>query len=66
VGFDPIEVQPNGKGGFNYDKWELLELSIVAVPANPGATVRRAARRRPTATRPRPTRTTSFPSTPRA
>jgi len=39
VGFDPVEVEPNGKGGFNFNKWELLELSIVAVPANPGATV---------------------------
>jgi len=39
VGFDPIEVEPNGKGGYNFNKWELLELSIVSVPANPGATV---------------------------
>jgi HK97 family phage prohead protease len=39
VGFDPVEAEPNGKGGYNFNKWELLELSIVAVPANPGATV---------------------------
>ena len=39
VGFDPIGVEPNGKGGYNFNKWELLELSIVSVPANPGATV---------------------------
>jgi hypothetical protein len=39
VGFAPIEMEPNGKGGFNFNKWELLEVSVVAVPANPGATV---------------------------
>ena len=39
VGFDPIEYKPNKAGGYDYDRWELLELSVVAVPANPGATV---------------------------
>jgi HK97 family phage prohead protease len=39
VGFDPIEVEPSGKGGYNFNKWELLEVSVVSVPANPGATV---------------------------
>lgn len=39
VGFDPIEYQPNKAGGYDYNKWELMELSVVAVPANPGARV---------------------------
>jgi HK97 family phage prohead protease len=39
VGFDPIEYQPNKAGGYDYDKWELMELSLVAVPANPGARI---------------------------
>ena len=38
VGFDLIEVEPNGRG-LDFNKWELLELWIVSVPANPGATV---------------------------
>jgi HK97 family phage prohead protease len=37
VGFDPIEMEPNGKGGFNFNKWELMEVSAVSVPANAGA-----------------------------
>jgi len=39
VGFDPIEFKPNKSGGYDYDKWELMELSLVAVPANPGARI---------------------------
>ena len=39
VGFDPIEFKPNKAGGLDYDKWELMELSLVAVPANPGARI---------------------------
>lgn len=39
VGFDPIESQPNKSGGFDYLKWELMELSLVAVPANPAARI---------------------------
>jgi HK97 family phage prohead protease len=39
VGFDPIEYKPNKAGGYDYDKWELMELSVVAVPANPGARI---------------------------
>lgn len=39
VGFDPIEFQPNKSGGYDYVKWELMELSLVAVPANPGARI---------------------------
>ena len=39
VGFDPIEFKPNKSGGYDYDKWELVELSLVAVPANPGARI---------------------------
>jgi HK97 family phage prohead protease len=39
VGFDPIEYKPNKSGGYDYDKWELMELSLVAVPANPSARI---------------------------
>ena len=39
VGFDPIEYKPNKAGGYDYDKWELMELSLVSVPANPSARI---------------------------
>jgi hypothetical protein len=39
VGFDPIEYKPNKAGGYDYNKWELMELSLVAVPANPSARI---------------------------
>jgi HK97 family phage prohead protease len=34
VGFRPLAWDPLGNGGYRYTKWELLEWSIVAVPAN--------------------------------
>jgi Caudovirus prohead serine protease len=38
VGFQPIEWEPiKDTGGLRYTKWELLELSGVAVPCNPNA-----------------------------
>jgi HK97 family phage prohead protease len=39
VGFDPIDVKPIKDGGLRYEKWELMEISCVSVPANPAATV---------------------------
>ena len=39
VGFDPIDVKPIKDGGLRYEKWELMEISCVSVPANPSATV---------------------------
>lgn len=39
VGFMPLEVSPNKAGGVDINEWELLELSLVAVPANPDALV---------------------------
>ena len=39
VGFKPIEYEPNEAGGYDFLKWELLELSCVAVPCDPGAVV---------------------------
>lgn len=40
IGFLPIEQQPIKQGrGWLFTKWELLEISLVAVPANSGATV---------------------------
>lgn len=43
VGFQPIEYEPIKDGGYRYTKWELMELSGVAVPANANAvTIERA------------------------
>lgn len=39
VGFQPVEAEPRKSGGFLYKKWKLLELSMVAIPANPSAKV---------------------------
>ena len=39
VGFLPIEFRPRAGGGFLFTKWEILELSVVSVPANPSALV---------------------------
>ena len=37
VGFMPLEYAPNKNGGNDYIKQELLEVSVVPVPANPEA-----------------------------
>lgn len=37
VGFKPVETQPNGNKGIRFLKQELLETSLVSVPANPAA-----------------------------
>lgn len=37
VGFQPRAGTPNGNGGTRYTGWELLEFSIVPIPANPDA-----------------------------
>jgi HK97 family phage prohead protease len=41
VGFRPIKSEPirSGLGGERFTEWELLELSCVAVPCDPGALV---------------------------
>ncbi len=38
VGFDPIDASPYPLG-FRITKWELLEVSLVAIPCNPSARV---------------------------
>lgn len=40
IGFIPKEYKPNDQGGYDFTKWELLELSMVAVPCNPNAVQR--------------------------
>ena len=40
IGFIPLEYKPNEKGGYDFTSWELLELSLVAVPCNPNAVQR--------------------------
>ncbi len=37
VGFLPRESEANGRGGRRFTRWELLEWSLVPIPANPGA-----------------------------
>lgn len=39
IGFRSIEHEPLPGGGLRFVKAELLELSLVSVPANPGATI---------------------------
>ncbi len=39
IGFQPIESEPLAGGGRRFTKWELLEISLVAVPANSEALV---------------------------
>jgi HK97 family phage prohead protease len=34
IGFNPIDWEPNEVGGYDYHSWELLEFSLVPVPAN--------------------------------
>lgn len=37
IGFIPLKYKPNDQGGYDFTEWELLELSLVAVPCNPNA-----------------------------
>lgn len=39
IGFRPIESEPLRGGGVKFVKWELLEISVVAVPANQNALI---------------------------
>jgi len=38
IGFLPKQMKPNAHGGYDILAWELLEISLVALPANPMAT----------------------------
>lgn len=42
IGFRPLESTPIQGGGVRFTKWEWLELSLVAVPANPDAEITEA------------------------
>ena len=37
VGFNPIQWEENEHGGFDFTEWELLEWSLVPIPANQDA-----------------------------
>ena len=37
IGFRPIKMEPNVQGGMDHLAWELLELSVCPIPANPEA-----------------------------
>jgi uncharacterized protein len=39
IGFRPIKVSPLPKGGLRFDASELMEFSIVSIPANAGALI---------------------------
>lgn len=38
IGFKPLEMEPSGDG-WRFKRWEILELSLVSVPAAAGATI---------------------------
>lgn len=40
IGFIPLKYKGNDQGGYDFIEWELLELSLVAVPCNPNAVQR--------------------------
>ena len=37
IGFMPVRAMKNEGGGFDFLEWQLLELSLVTIPANPDA-----------------------------
>ena len=37
IGFRPKRMTPNAAGGVDHEEWELLELSVCPIPANPEA-----------------------------
>ena len=39
IGFRPLEMEPLATGGLLFKRWEWMELSLVAVPANADATI---------------------------
>lgn len=39
IGFNPLESKPINGGGWRFTRWELLEISLVSIPANPDALV---------------------------
>jgi HK97 family phage prohead protease len=38
IGFLPLESTPNDRDGYDHRQWELMEISLVAIPANAEAT----------------------------
>jgi hypothetical protein len=48
IGFQPLAAEPNDFGGLDFTSWEMLEFSLVPIPANRDA-LRRAADEHPLA-----------------
>jgi len=42
IGFRGLKTEPLATGGLRFTSWELLEVSVVSVPANPNAKIRRS------------------------
>jgi HK97 family phage prohead protease len=42
IGFRGLKFEPLPTGGLRFTAWELLEVSLVSIPANPGARIQRA------------------------
>lgn len=51
IGFIPLRTQPNEAGGLDHLEWELLEWSLVQIPANASALALAAAHRQRRANR---------------
>jgi phage head maturation protease len=43
IGFRPLKTEPLPGGGLRHVLWELLEVSTVAIPANPDCRIQRSA-----------------------
>lgn len=42
IGFKPDKGEPLPSGGLRFTSWELLEISVVTIPADPAAKIRRS------------------------
>lgn len=64
IGFRPLESEPLKTGGRRFKRWELMELSVVAVPANREASITEI-KALDSAGEPDPVRVSNWPSYPK-